>query len=105
MMRWAIENDAPPVLNGTAPEPVTNYDLMANMRAILRRPWAPPVPAFVLKLVSYLGGPDASLLLDSQRAMPDAAVAAGFQFDFPKLREALVDLMLAKERASEGVTA
>jgi len=96
MMQWAIETEITGVLNGSAPEPAQNAYLMSMMRAMLRRPWAPPVPSLILKLVSLLGGPNASLLLEGQRALPEAATAGGFQFDFPQLREALVDLMLGK---------
>lgn len=94
MMQWSIENEVAPVLNGTSPEPVTNADMMAMMRAILRRPWAPPVPAFVLKVMSLFGGPNASLLLQGQRAVPQAAMSNGFEFKFPKLRDALADLLV-----------
>jgi uncharacterized protein (TIGR01777 family) len=90
---WVLENEISGAVNGTAPEPVTNEELMTMFRAILRRPWAPPVPAFLLKLVSALGGPEASLLLEGQRALPAVAQEKGYEFRFPRLREALVDLV------------
>jgi hypothetical protein len=94
LMQWAIESELSGAVNATASEPVQSFELMATMRAVMRRPWCPPVPAFVLKVISFLGGPDSSLLLESQRAIPAAAAASGFVFDYPRLREALVDLML-----------
>ncbi len=99
MMQWTIEDEVTGVFNGTSPEPVTNADMMAMMRAILRRPWAPPVPAFVLKVVSLFGGPNASLLLQGQRVVPQAAVSGGFQFGFPHLRDALADLLVSGVRS------
>ncbi|HEY3780947.1 MAG TPA: TIGR01777 family oxidoreductase [Fimbriimonadaceae bacterium] len=94
MFRWAFENEVEGPVNGTAPQPATNEELMAMMRAVLRRPWAPPIPAFVLKLVTMLGGPEASLLLDSERVLPKAVVGKGFEFKFGGLREAIADLLL-----------
>jgi hypothetical protein len=92
---WAAENEVEGPVNGTAPAPATNEDLMAMIRAVMRRPWAPPLPALVLRLLSFFGGPDASLLLDSQRALPAVAIEKGFEFKFGGLREAITDLVLS----------
>lgn len=93
IVRWAIETDAEGAVNGTAPNPATNDDFMAMLRAVLRRPWAPPMPAWALRLVEFFFGPPASLLLDGQRAIPAAAMRGGFEFNFPQLREAMVDVL------------
>jgi uncharacterized protein (TIGR01777 family) len=97
LILWTIESDIQGPINGTAPEPVTNADMMMMMRAILRRPWAPPVPPFLLRIISFLGGPEASLALESTRALPEVALTGGFRFAFPHLREALVDLTSAPQ--------
>lgn len=82
-----------PIVNGVAPAPVSNEFFMATMRAVLHRPGALPIPAFFLKLVSQLGGPEASLLLEGQRVLPKAAMDAGFSFRYPSLKEAIEDLV------------
>ena len=33
------------VVHATSPEPVRNAELMATLRTVLHRPWAPPTPA------------------------------------------------------------
>lgn len=100
MFRWAVENEAVagPV-NGTSPEPVNNRFFMATMRAVVGRPWAPPVPGFMLKIVAALGGPPASLLLEGQRALPGAAMEKGFEFKYKVLAHAIEDLIKRGRRS------
>ncbi len=93
MMFWAIENNISGPINGTAPNPVTNADFMTTLRKVVGRPWAPPTPAFGLKLVNKVGGPDPSVLLDSTRAIPKQALDKGFKFEFEDLLPALQDLL------------
>ncbi len=76
-------------VNATAPGPVRNVDFTRQLAAVLQRPAVLPVPAFALKLA--LGG-FASVLLEGQRAMPNALVADGFGFKFPNMEAALADL-------------
>ena len=75
--------------NGTAPHPVANADFTVNLAKTLHRPAVFPVPAFALKL---LYGEMASMVLASQRVLPEAAQSAGFQFRFPYLAAALQDV-------------
>lgn len=81
------------VVNATAPNPVTNQFLMASLRAVVGRPWSPPVPAFALKLVSMIGGPEASLLLEGQRVLPKRALQEGFAFKYTEVTDALRQLV------------
>jgi uncharacterized protein (TIGR01777 family) len=80
-------------VNACAPRPVTNRDLMAGIRHRLGRHWAPPAPALALRLLGKLAGPDAELLLNSQRMTPKAAIVAGFEWQFETLQAALQDLV------------
>jgi hypothetical protein len=77
-------------LNATAPNPETNRELTAALASALHRPAFLPVPAFALRAVF---GEMASVLLDSQRALPRAALDAGFRFRHPDLAPALRDLL------------
>jgi uncharacterized protein (TIGR01777 family) len=78
-------------LNATAPHPLTNTEFTHTLGAALHRPAVLPVPAFALKLKF---GEMASVLLDSQRAIPEALQAAGFQFRYPDLGPALASLLV-----------
>lgn len=74
-------------INATAPHPVTNRDFTHTLGKVLRRPtFFPAVPGFALRLVL---GEFARVLLMSQNAIPAAALAAGFQFQFAELESAL----------------
>lgn len=77
-------------LNATAPNPVTNAEFTRTLASILHRPAFAAVPAFALKL---LFGEMAGVLLSSQRVLPKAAQAAGFQFLYPDLGPALHHLL------------
>ncbi len=81
---FACENDSlrGPV-NATAPVPVTNLEFTAVLAQAVHRPAILPVPAFALKL---LPGGIGEIFLQSQRARPVAAAAAGFIWLHPDLR-------------------
>ncbi len=77
-------------INGTAPYPERNRDLTRKLAATLHRPALLPSPAFLLKLVL---GEFSSALLSSSRAIPTTLDENGFQFRYPTLETALVDLV------------
>ncbi len=77
-------------INGTAPHPERNADLTRKLAAALHRPAILAVPGFALKLA--LGGFGGALLA-GQRALPSALEADGFKFGFPRLENALEELI------------
>jgi len=86
----ALENEGVRgIVNGVAPNAVTNAQLTGELGRVLRRPTLVPVPAFALKL---LLGEMSKILLASQRVTPRRALAAGFTFRWPDLGPALDDL-------------
>ncbi|HYY30947.1 MAG TPA: TIGR01777 family oxidoreductase [Chthoniobacterales bacterium] len=87
----AIETEAAgPIMNGAAPNPVRNEEFTRIIGAQLRRPTLLPVPAFALRLIP---GDMASLVLDSQRVVPEVPLRTGFRFRFPDLQSALADVL------------
>jgi uncharacterized protein (TIGR01777 family) len=87
MIQFAIENEAVSgVVNGVAPNPVTNAEFTRQLAGALHRPAILPAPEFGVKL---LYGEMAQILFASQRVQPAAAQAAGFVFRYPELRPAL----------------
>ena len=96
LLRWAMMNEnARGAFNGAAPNPVTNEEFTKELAAALNRPALIPVPKFALNI---LFGEMASVMLASQRVVPQAALNAGFTFRFPQLREALQDLFKTGNR-------
>ena len=83
MYRMAVERvDAPAILNGVAPHPVTNREFTKALASAVHRPAVFPVPAFAVRLA--FGGV-AEVMLGSQRVLPKAALGAGFAFRYPDL--------------------
>ena len=81
------------VFNVTSPHPVTNAQFMRELRLLLDRPWSPPAPAWAVRLFAPLMATDPSLALESQRVLPRRLLVSGFQFGFPELRSALLDIL------------
>ncbi|MBO6574360.1 MAG: TIGR01777 family oxidoreductase [Rhodothermales bacterium] len=77
-------------INGSGPTPVTFRELASELGRVLNRPAFLPVPTVALKVIF---GQAASVLVDSQRAIPQRAAALGFEFRYPTLREALADIL------------
>ncbi|MFF2157977.1 TIGR01777 family oxidoreductase [Paenibacillus chitinolyticus] len=83
-------------VNATAPHPVRNREFAQTLGGVLRRPHFMPVPAFALKLVL---GELSMLLLEGQRVLPRKLLEHEFQFRYPTLEEALLDLTGAERPA------
>ena len=91
LMLHALQNNqVRGALNGTAPNPVRNSEFTAELGKALHRPAVLPIPAFALKL---LFGEMSSVMLESQRVIPEAARIAGYRFRFPDLGPALADVV------------
>jgi hypothetical protein len=70
-------------LNATAPEPVTNAELVATLARALHRPAVMHAPGWALE---RLGGDLArELLLGGQKVLPRRALETGFVFETPRL--------------------
>lgn len=87
LVRFALRTDtASGPMNATAPQPVTNREFARTLGRAIRRPTLFPAPAFALRLM--LGEMAGPLLLTGQRAVPDKALALGFDFSYPTLESA-----------------
>ncbi len=65
-------------VNLVSREPVRNAELTATLGRVLKRPAFLPVPAFAVRLVFR---EMSEMLLNSQRAKPEALTAAGFEWE------------------------
>ena len=84
------------VLIAAAPNPVRNTDMMATLRSIMRRPAAPPTPAFAVKIGSVFMRTDPLLGLTGRRCTSAVLDQAGFEYEFPTFELALKDVLPAK---------
>lgn len=83
----ALENAAcEGPFNLSAPNPVTNAEMTRQIAAAVGTSPFIPAPAFGIKL---LMGEMSSAVLESQRALPQAALDTGYVFKHPGFREAV----------------
>lgn len=78
--------DAAGPINGTAPEPVTNWGFSHTLAAVLNRPCWLRVPKVVLRIGL---GTMAELATHGQRVIPVRAKELGYEFRYPLLEPAL----------------
>jgi len=78
-------------VNTTAPHPLTMNDLARAIGQTMRRPSFFRVPPLALRLA--LGDGLSSVVLTGQRALPRKLSRAGFSFAFPRIEEALAELL------------
>jgi uncharacterized protein (TIGR01777 family) len=78
--------DAAGPINGTAPEPVTNWGFSHTLAAVLNRPCWLRVPKVALRLGL---GTMAELATHGQRVIPVRAKELGYEFRYPLLEPAL----------------
>ncbi|MDD4921598.1 MAG: TIGR01777 family oxidoreductase [Bacteroidales bacterium] len=99
MLEFAINHsDLNGCCNATSPYPLTNAQFMASLRQVTGKPWAPPVPAFVVRLTAFLFmRTDAWVLLRGAACLPRRFQDLGFEFKYPRLPEALRHLLFSSE--------
>lgn len=76
-------------LNAVSPNPVTNEQFGKTVGNVLHRPHWFPVPAFMLKT---LLGEMSFLILEGQKVLPVKAQEHRFRFDYPYLKDAIIQL-------------
>lgn len=76
--------------NATTPNPVTNIAFTKTLGKCLARPTPFPVPVILLK---SLLGERSSLLLDSQKVLPNRLLEMGFVFEFTELSDAINEVL------------
>lgn len=82
--------DAEGAYNICAPHPLRNRDLMRTLAYVRGRPAMFRVPELALRGVM---GEQSSVILDSQRVIPQALLDAGYKFRYPEAEAALRDIL------------
>ena len=103
LVLWCVERvEAEGVFNATGPCPVTNAEFMCELRCALKRPWSPRIPAWLVRLGSFLLGTEAELALTGRRCLPERLVERNFKFMYTNLESALADLVEGKNEKAKG---
>ena len=78
-------------VNCTSPFPVRNRELTKILGEVLGKPtFMPAVPGFMLKIIM---GEFGNVLLKGQRVLPKKLLSLGYSFQFPLLKDALINLL------------
>jgi uncharacterized protein (TIGR01777 family) len=98
-IEWLIAHDEfSGVVNLAAPEPLTNREMMRHMRRVCHMPCGLPASRAMLEIGAAVLRTETELVLKSRRVVPSRLQAAGFEFCFADLGNA-VDELVQHERA------
>lgn len=94
MLIQQIEDDSfNGVYNAVAPEPLTNKAFTTHIKKAMSGNLVLPAPTFGLRLAL---GEMANVVLNSTRAIPKRMKQHSFEYNFPKLEDAVIDLVKRK---------
>lgn len=79
-------------VNVAGPNPVTNAAMMRLFREAMRAPIGLPAARWMLEIGAFILRTETELILKSRRIVPGRLLAGGFEFRFPEMRGAIVDL-------------
>jgi uncharacterized protein (TIGR01777 family) len=80
-------------VNVSSPNPVENRELMATLRRVLGVRLGIPLFGWMLEAGAFAIRTETELLLKSRWVVPTRLLAAGFEFEFPRLEGALRDIL------------
>ena len=92
------QNTADGPFNGTAPNPVRNSEFGRRLAHSLWRPFLPVGPPDAV-LKGFLGDV-AEVVTKGQRVLPRKAQTLGFEFAYPTLHQALLEIFTQRSKAS-----
>lgn len=79
-------------VNITAPSPVSNRELMREVRQKLNIPLGISQPVALLEIGAAMLGTETELLLKSRNVIPRRLLDSGFRFNWPEVSSALAEL-------------
>jgi uncharacterized protein (TIGR01777 family) len=90
ILQALMRSDLQGTFNATAPNPVRMSELCTTLGAVINRPSWLPVPNFAIEA---LLGDGAKVVLEGQQVLPKRTQAAGLQYEYPTVRQALEQVL------------
>ncbi len=87
------QQDLTGIFNTSAPNPVTNKNLMQIFRLKMKMPIGLPAPEWLLKFGAILIKTETELILKSRWVIPERLLQAGFKFQYSTIDAALEDIL------------
>ncbi|SDG10096.1 TIGR01777 family oxidoreductase [Epilithonimonas hungarica] len=92
-VNFIIENEnLQGAINITAPGPLSNEEMMKQMREKIKIPFGIPSPVWLLELASIFIKTETELMLKSRNVYPEILIGNGFQFKYDDFEKALNEL-------------
>jgi len=93
-LEWIIDHaEISGVINVTAPQPLTNAEMMNKLRKRMKMPFGLNAAVWQLKIASFFLRTETELLLKSRNVYPEKLLHSGFSFAYPDMEAALKDLI------------
>jgi NAD dependent epimerase/dehydratase family enzyme len=92
-VQWLIDRDdfSGPV-NLASPNPIPHREMMRIIRRERGVPFGLPATRRMLEFATFIHRTEAELILKSRRVVPGRLLAAGFQFRFPRMEDAVREI-------------
>jgi len=72
-------------INITAPEPLTNKEMMRRFRKLAKRPFGFPAAVWMTEIGAFFLSTETDLILKSQWVVPKRLEQNGFEFHYPEM--------------------
>jgi uncharacterized protein (TIGR01777 family) len=92
-VEWLIQrNDFSGPVNLASPNPIPHREMMRIIRRECGVPFGLPATRRMLELATFVHRTEAELIIKSRRVVPGRLLAAGFQFRFPRMEDAVREI-------------
>ncbi|HEV2210370.1 MAG TPA: TIGR01777 family oxidoreductase [Verrucomicrobiae bacterium] len=92
-VEWLLShNELEGPVNLVAPHPLPNAEMMRALRQVCGVPFGLPASDWMLEVGAFLLRTETELLIKSRRVIPGRLVKTGFEFQFPTVQKAFVEL-------------
>jgi NAD dependent epimerase/dehydratase family enzyme len=90
---WRVHHEefSGPV-NLTAPNPLTNADMMQTFRRAVGSPFGLPATKWMMEIGAFFLRTETELMIKSRRVVPVRLLQSGFVFKFPRLEDAVREI-------------
>ncbi len=100
-VEWLIDReDFSGSVNVASPNPIPHREMMRVVRRACGMPFGLPATRWMLEVAAFIHRTEAELIIKSRRVVPGRLLAAGFQFRFPKIEDAIQELERRMRRSA-----
>ena len=90
--RLMNNSEAEGIYNLSAPHPLSNAEMMSEFRKAYGMPFGLPTTNWMLEFGAFFLRTETELIIKSRRVVPGRLLEEGFEFEYPRIREAIKEL-------------